>query len=688
MKEHINNTISEYLSMGTNKADSKEASVDENSSCRGCKKYPWHMPGHKRKTAPWDSSSGEDGRGAAAGENDENNSKNRGATAAKNCENNEVGAMFCRDLTEVPGLDDLHHPTGMIKDSLEEAAKVYGSYKTYYLVNGATCGNLAALFAYVNSEESVGGNTEYIDHKQNGSEYDIRDNNRIAGKVYSGQIDGGITGSMKSERIYDRGAAERRDSSPKEKTVIVARNCHKSVFNAVKLLGVKPVYVYPSASNEVSIDGEITAESIRKAIEKNPGKDIRCCIITSPTYEGVISDIKAISECLHDRGIPLIVDEAHGAHFPFYRMCDNNIKNTTERAGLNDDTTITGQKESGFKYPCSSLYLGADIVIQSLHKTLPCYTQTAVLHVADRIRKKLMCGVDKKKCTTSTNGSVIYDDMKAGELEKLAQRIEEYLSIFQTSSPSYVFIQAMEKCIAWCDANREKFVKHFERIIDFRRSFDRAGMKNLRLFSYDTSDLTERETAGCRRIEQIEVRDIAENSQNALNINAFCDYVSQDITRLVFMVKGIAGKRAAELLEEKKGLVFEMAGIDYLVAISTFMDDEEDFAELLSGLKWLDEEITNAHAVPIDGNNNQNSINNGIEWKNNRQITSESVFLMTDSGKCTLKEAIGKRITDYIYVYPPGIPIIAPFELIDEKHVSEILHDICAGYEMRGNGFV
>ncbi len=224
-------------------------------------------------------------------------------------------------------------------------------------------------------------------------------------------------------------------------------------------------------------------------------------------------------------------------------------------------------------------------------------------------------------------------------------------------------MQAMERCIAWCDANREEFEEHFKRIVDFRRNFEQAGMKYLRLFSYDVNG---KDIAGSQKTEQMKVCDIAKKCQDTTDKDLDCGNVRQDITRLVFMVKGITGMQAAEFLEEKEGLVFEMAGIDYITAISTVMDSEEDIAELLHGLQELDEEITRIPATSDD-------------------ISAKNVYITTDSGECSLKEAIGRRITDYIYVYPPGIPIIAPFELIDEKHVSEILHDICAGYEMRGN---
>lgn len=634
MRRYINETISEYLSEP---------------------KKVWHMPGHKRKDA-----------------------------------------VFGRDMTEVPGMDDLHHPEGMIKLSMEEAAKVYDSYKTYYLVNGSTCGNMAALFACVKS----GG---------------------------------------------------------PRKAVIVARNCHKSVFNTLQLLDVKPVYVYPERSAEVSIDGRISAGDIRRAILSNSNLEISCCIITSPTYEGVISDIRGISEVLHSYGIRLIVDEAHGAHFPFYR----NTEGAEER-------------------PVSALYLGADIVIQSLHKTLPCYTQTAVLHIAKET----------------------YSQLAGDNSANNAESVERYLRIFQTSSPSYIFLQAMEECIARCDEKRYEFGEHYKRIEAFRDRFERSGMENIRLFSFPSHpesemnktgeyELTGNESDICTSgtdgrvanvsgsnkpaVDELEIctSGTDERTANVLGSNESEIYTSgtdertanmlgsneseictsgtneraanvpglnesavdeseictsgtngpdvdeisantiadgcpetiernvtgsnnaaQDITRLVFMIRGISGREAAELLEKQTGVVVEMAETDYITAISTIADSEEDFDQLFTALQDLDRTISE---IKENGMTNDKTwraagiMINVAEGRAGKDVMmdvaadgeAEKIMIRTDAGELPLAEAVGRRVVDYIYVYPPGIPIIAPFEIIEEKHVNEIKHDLAAGHKLR-----
>ena len=605
MKEHINETIDKYLNINhkienisSNSNESIVTDVTPNDAQKD--KYPWHMPGHKRKPAPWELNHD-------AGEKDDFTGDDRAETGVLG--RSMFSEIFSRDLTEVPGLDDLHYPTEMIKLSMEELAKVYGSYKTYYLVNGATCGNLAAIFACVKGDaqnDKTSANSSYSNN------YDAESGNR----VISSDIG-------KVERIAYDSYSEKNIKNKKQKAVIIARNCHKSVFNAMQLLDVKPIYVYPEISNEMSIDGEIRAEDIRKAVERNSQLDIRCCVITSPTYEGVISDIRLISEVLHEAGIPLIVDEAHGAHFPFYESSfQTNIMNYDEiesnrlEKGKDSDTTEDTEKQADTRmiekndYPCSALYLGADIVIQSLHKTLPSLTQTAVLHVSK---------------------SSINDK----------QNIEKYLSIFQSSSPSYIFLQTMEKCISWCDANRDEFKKHYERILRFREAFKDAGLKNLRLFEF---------------------RSEADRT---------IDHISQDLTRLVFMVDGITGRKAAQIMEERYGLVFEMAGTDYITAISTVMDNNADLTKLLDALIMLDKAIVDILRKSIDHHSGINSI-------------IKKIYLESSDGVYPLAESVGKRITGYIYVYPPGIPIIAPFEMIEEKHIHEVIHSITCGHVVHG----
>lgn len=251
------------------------------------------------------------------------------------------------DITEIDGFDDLHHPGGVLKEALTEAAALYQSDATYFLVNGSTCGILAAVAAV----------------------------------------------TQPGERI------------------LIARNCHKSVLNAVSLRELDPVYVYPKKSGVFGVDCSVEPKEVERIFTREKG--IRAVVITSPTYEGVVSDVRAIAKIAHAKGVPLIVDGAHGAHFRF-----------------------------GRDFPASALASGADLVVESLHKTLPSLTQTALLHV-----KSNLVDLDE---------------------------VSYYLQVFQSSSPSYLLIASITECLAIMAGKGEKMMASYsENLFSLRKDVSR-----------------------------------------------------------------------------------------------------------------------------------------------------------------------------------------------------------------------
>ncbi|MCR5691712.1 MAG: aminotransferase class V-fold PLP-dependent enzyme, partial [Eubacterium sp.] len=285
--------------------------------------YPMHMPGHKR--SPYF----------------------------------HMDNPYGLDVTEVEGLDNLHQPEGVIRDLEAQISKIYQSLESYLLVNGSTCGILAAISA----------------------------------------------------------ACQRGDK------ILVGRNCHRSVYHAIYLMGLRPVYLLPEMDEETGIGLGISPKKVRGALEQDP--DVACIFLTSPTYEGVVSDIKSISDLAHERGIPLLVDQAHGAHFPWMSQM--------ESAGS----------------------LGADMVVESLHKTLPSLTQTALLHTYSR------------------------------RVE--ADRIRRYLDIYQTSSPSYVLMASVALCMDYLEEKGgEDFALYEKNLEDFREGA--KEWSHLRLWTREDMD--------------------------------------------------------------------------------------------------------------------------------------------------------------------------------------------------------
>ena len=178
--------------------------------------------------------------------------------------------------------------------------------------------------------------------------------------------------------------------------IILSRNCHKSVYNAAVLRKLKTLTVEPKLDSLTNAYGKISPERIEKALKSFSAKAV---VITSPTYEGVVSDVKAIADICHKYNCLLIVDEAHGSHLGFNAY-----------------------------FPESARKLVADIVIESCHKTLPCLTSTALLHIcSDRIDTKkiadalnlftttspsypLLCSIDRMTHLLEEKGQDLFED--------------------------------------------------------------------------------------------------------------------------------------------------------------------------------------------------------------------------------------------------------------------------------------
>lgn len=273
-----------------------------------------------------------------------------------------VNLPYELDITEIDGFDDLHHAQGVLLEAQERAARLYHAEESHFLVNGSTAGILSAVM----------------------------------------------------------GAAEKGD------TVLVARNCHKSVYHAISIHELNPVYLYPAFDEELHLNTEIQVQDVEDALEHHP--DIRAVIIVSPTYDGVVSDIEAIAEAVHKKGLPLIVDEAHGAHFGFYR-----------------------------NFPENACQRGADIVIHSLHKTLPALTQTALLHINGE-------RVDREK-------------------------VRKYLHMLQTSSPSYVLMASMDECMELLEKHGSEMFDSYSVLLEKTRK-SLKGLKNLQIIRTERYDVS------------------------------------------------------------------------------------------------------------------------------------------------------------------------------------------------------
>lgn len=549
VKEYINEALEKYIEKGT---------------------YPWHMPGHKRR--PLEKSDGsmclkDDENGGQSPQNVDNISKSR---------ENFWNGVYAHDFTEAKDLDDMHEPEMFIADSLAEMKKVYGTFATYMLVNGSTSGLMTAIHA----------------------------------------------------------TCRRGD------IILAARNCHKAVYNAICMLELEPEYIVPDyvdmrwrcGANQSMSDrmtdacgkddcetregtdirgegdretpertdilGDISPDKLERAINTMiaDGRKPSAVIITSPTYEGVISDIRIIAEIAHRYGIYLIVDEAQGAHLNF----------------------MEGHE--------TAMEQGADIVIESLHKTMPALTQTSLLHVMN---------------------------------PKLDERVRRYLQIFQTSSPSYIFMQSMEKAVAFGANNRAGFVEYGRRLEIFAEKCD--SLRNIRLFRPGVN--------------------VSKNDEGC----SACKVFDHDEGRLVFVVRPgtvdgsgqiFTGVMLADILADRYGLIVEMASVSYVICISSVVDSVDSYDILFKAIEEIDSGLE--YRSIVDGSRAMDIISGrrsavvpGKAWDE----TSEMV---------PLELSVGRISGAFVYAYPPGIPVLAPGEIVDERAVCGIDTMIRNGLNVSG----
>ncbi|MDQ0202103.1 aminotransferase class I/II-fold pyridoxal phosphate-dependent enzyme [Neobacillus ginsengisoli] len=260
------------------------------------------------------------------------------------------------DATELTGLDDLHSPDGIIEEAEALLAELYQVRKSFFLVNGSTVGNLAMIMAACTEGTHV----------------------------------------------------------------LVQRNCHKSVMNALKLAKVNPVFLEPEFNREWKVATGVSLETVKEAIHLYP--EAKAIILTYPNYYGMVYDLQSVIHEAHSHDIPVLVDEAHGPHF------------------------IIGEP-----FPSSAIQMGADIVVQSAHKTLPAMTMGSFLHFNSHL-----VNVDKLK---------------------------DYLHMFQSSSPSYPIMASLDLARNYLAAYERQDVRFLIKEIGrFKREL--ADIPSVRVLEY------------------------------------------------------------------------------------------------------------------------------------------------------------------------------------------------------------
>ncbi|MED1206033.1 aminotransferase class I/II-fold pyridoxal phosphate-dependent enzyme [Heyndrickxia acidicola] len=405
------------------------------------------------------------------------------------------------DITELTGLDDLHSPEGAIKEAMELLTDYYGTVKSYFLVNGSTVGNLAMIL------------------------------------------------SVCREGDY----------------VMVQRNCHKSILNALKLAKVQPLFIYPEIDDVLGMAGGIDPQLLKNTFEKY--KEIKAIIATYPNYYGKTYDLKEIIDLAHHYEIPVLVDEAHGAHFRL-----------------------------GDPFPPSAVELGADMVVHSAHKTLPAMTMGSYLHV------------------------------NSGRIS--IPKVEEYLGILQSSSPSYPIMLSL----------------------DFSRYF-------LANFSGEDIEYTlqtiQRFVDGVKRLSPLKIKQ--DKKGDPLKVSIYMEGVSGFELQRMLEEQGVYGELADPyqvlyiLPLLKKGTAYPYA--DALLRIQAAVEKNMPVTKGITVKNEIDSSFIRS-IKPM-----------ALTYKEMESTPKETIPLL---------HSIDRIAAETVIPYPPGIPILMPGEEITNKHIQEI----------------
>lgn len=342
-------------------------------------------------------------------------------------------------------------------------------------------------------------------------------------------------------------------------SVLIARNAHKSVHTACIIGGLEPVYVQPAVHADYGIPMGVRPEDIEVSLKANPS--IKAVMITSPTYEGIHSDIAGIATVVHAHGAVLLVDEAHGAH-----------------------VALSGA------FGKSALQCGADAAVQSTHKSMNALTQASMLHVGtDRINQN---------------------------------RLEKWLSMLQSSSPSYPLLMSLESTLDYMG--------------DQGRAMAETLVDNLKEVHEALAQMNIPVLGALGKVDQ--------------------DFL-HDISKLVIFVED--AEAVEEALRKEYGIQIEYATADSLVCVTSIWNTKEDFTRLVEGLRALDVKapekscgLTNYPEIEV--------------------ILTPAQAFDRKTCRIPLSESAGRICAEYVIPYPPGIPMCSPGELLTEEIVSGI----------------
>lgn len=480
-----------------------------------------------------------------------------------------IGELYPLDITEIDGFDDLHctdheQTTGILSRIEERIAALYGADESYMLINGSTAGVLAAVSAAL--------------------------------------PEGGV--------------------------LMTGRESHRSLYHAAYLRKLRLYYIWEAEISEYHIRAAVSPEDVEamfRAVEEGGFPAVQAVFITSPTYEGICADVRKIADIAHANGVPLIVDQAHGAHF-----------------GMDE------------RLPENAVSQGADLVIMSLHKTLPAMTQTAILHV---------------------QGDLIDRSM-----------LRRFLRIYQSSSPSYILMASIDDCITRMERDAEQWA---HRVLELRRLIEE----------------------GCTELEHLYVPSWSERMDpcKLLVISKDTRISGYDIYEYMRLEHRIQPEMAGESC-----VVLILTGSDtregadrIVYAIRDADVGLPDGKRRTSGSGTGDQPDSQDHEVEDKDDRAAENMDetvtertpSGIETRLKGLFLAAETWIRVavdealpdgtlkgwdaEAEEVRLSEAEGRISAEFISVYPPGTPVVVPGEVITEEMKDRILRALSSGLNVQ-----
>ncbi len=418
------------------------------------------------------------------------------------------------DVNSMKPLDNLCHPTSVIKEAEELAAEAFGAAHAFFMVGGTTSSVQAMILSNVKKGDKI----------------------------------------------------------------ILPRNVHQSVINSLVLCGAVPVYVNPSTNKRLGIALGMSVKDVAKAIEENP--TAKAILINNPTYYGICSDLKQITDMAHRHGIKVLVDEAHGTHFYF-----------------------------GKNMPISAMAAGADMAAVSMHKSGGSLTQSSIL----------LCGKDMNE-----------------------HYVRQIINLTQTTSGSYLLLSSL-------DISRRNLALRGEQIF-----------KKVQDFSQYARD------------EINAIGDYYAYSKELINGDSIFDF---DTTKLSVNTLGVglAGIEVYDILRDEYGIQIEFGDLGNILAYMSVGDKTKNIERLISALGEI------RRLYKKDGSDMLES-----EYINPVVAMSPQTAFYADKQSMPIDECAGKVCTEFVMCYPPGIPILAPGEMITNEIIEYIKYAKAKGCLLTG----